>query len=304
MSETIFLDMLGKGKIRESYTDLYHMVDLGGYKRCTFNEVDFQSDNVYICCFKDGMADASFSSAEAKARKCKVILWQLEWMEWKEGELHFPEWAGEKYNIMGEWMWADEIWMSDKHAIDLMRIFNPKQFPRFRYVFLGGHPDFGISPEEKAETEILWEAVHMAYMTGMRGQKYEFMRVVNGNSFWGPDGWGERRHQGLLHARYGINLHQGHLPVITPQRFMFFASYSLPILTEYCADPSPYMVFQDALNHFEPSKTSVANKMLRDKAVAHNYELVTQRQTFRSEVDGAVSNMLHAFDSNSGIILQ
>jgi hypothetical protein len=82
------------------------------------------------------------------------------------------------------------------------------------------------------------------------------------------------------------------MPVITPQRFMFFASYSLPILTDYCGDPSPYMVFQDALNHFEPSKTSVANKELREEAVRHNYDLVTRRQTFKSEVDKAVETML------------
>ncbi len=295
MSEIIFIDHFPKdnptGPIRQSYVDLFHMVDLWGYKRCGYREVNYQSDNIYVVTFKDGTSDATFSSEEAKARKCKIVLWQIEWMEWKDGELHFPEWAGEKYNIMGEWMWADEIWMSDKHAIKLIEIFNPTQAHRFRYVFLGGHPDFGAQDYDGREK--LWEAVHISYLTGFRGQKYEFLRAVNGNTFWGPNGWGEDRHKALLNARWGINLHQGEMPVITPQRFMIYASYSLPILTEYCANPSPYIVFQDAMNHFQPHKTAVGNKMLRDQAIAHNYELVTKRQTFKSEVDYAAERMVH-----------
>ena len=290
MREIIFVDHFGDGKFRESYTDLFHMVDLWGYKRCSFNEVDYQSENTYICTFKDGAADSSFSSAEAKARKCKIVLWQLEWPEWKDGDLHFPEWAGEKYNIMGEWMWADEIWVSDRHVIKLMSIFNPDQIHRFRYVFLGGHPDFGAQGYD--QREFFWEAVHISYLTAMRGTKYELLRQFNPNTFWGPNGWGKERHEALIHSKWGINLHQGEMPVITPQRFMIFASYSLPILTEYCADPSPYIVFQDALNHFQPHKTAVGNKMLRDEAIAWNYDLVTRRKTFRSEVDKAVERML------------
>jgi hypothetical protein len=292
MPEIIYVNHFGEGKIRESYTDLFHMVDLWGYKRCDYNQIDYQSDSIYVCTFKDGMADSAFSSPEAKARKCKIVLHQLEWAEWKDGGLIFPEWAGEKYNLMFEFLWADEIWFSDKWMYQMVGRFNPKQFNRCRYVFLGGHPEFGISPDDKAAIPVLWEAVHLSYLTGMRGQKYEFLRQVNGNSFWGPQGWGDERHRALAHARYGVNLHQGQMPVITPQRFMFFASYSLPILTDYCGDPSPYMVFQDALNHFEPSKTSVANKELREEAVRHNYDLVTRRQTFKSEVDKAVETML------------
>jgi len=287
VGEIIFIEMLGDGgKIRESYTDLYLMVDMWGYKKCLLNEVDYQSDATYVCTFKDGAADSAFSSVEAKARKCKIVLWQLEWPEWKDGELHFPEWRGEKYNIMGEWLWADEVWVSDKYVIELMNRFNPQNSKRFRYVFLGGHPDFGAKDYDGREK--LWEAVHISYLTGMRGQKYEFLRVINGNTFWGQNGWGNERHHALLGARWGVNLHQGEMPVITPQRFMIFASYCLPILTEYCADPSPYIVFQDALNHFQPGTTSVSNKMLRDEAIQHNYDLVTRRQNFRAEVDKAV----------------
>ncbi len=291
MSEIIFLDHFGPGKIRDSYTDLFHMVDLWGYKRCTMNEVDYQSDNVYICTFKDGAADSSFSSKEAKARKCKIVLFQLEWPEWKDGELHFPEWAGEQYNIMGAWMWADEIWVSDKYVMNLMHRFNPSQAHRFRYVFLGGHPGFGAQGYD--ERELLFEAVHISYLTGARGIKYEMLRQGQPNTFWAPNGWGKEREFALLHSRWGVNLHQGEMPVITPQRFMIFASYCLPILTEFCADPSPYVVFQDAMNHFDPRKTSVANKMLRDEAIAWNYDLVTRRQTLKSEVDKAVDSMLH-----------
>lgn len=293
MPETIFIDHFPKdnpaGRIRESYTDLFHMVDLWGYNRCGYREVDYQSQNTYVCTFKDGTSDSTFSSPEAKARKCKIVLFQLEWPEWKDGELHFPEWAGEKYNIMGEWMWADEIWVSDKYIIELMEKFNPSHAHRFRYVFLGGHPDFGAQGYN--EREIYWEAVHISYLTAMRGTKYELMRQFNPNTFWAPNGWGKDRHNALLHSRWGVNLHQGEMPVITPQRFMIFASYCLPILTEYCADPSPYIVFQDALNHFQPHKTAVGNKRLRDEAIAWNYALVTKRQTFKSEVDKAAERI-------------
>lgn len=300
MSEIIFIDHFAEGKIRDSYWDLYNMVDLWGYKRCSMNEVDYQSDATYICTFKDGAADSSFSSKEAKARKCKIVLWQLEWPEWEDGKLQFPEHAGEKYNIMGEWLWADEIWVSDKYVIDLMEKFNPAQSHRFRYVFLGGHPDFGAQGYD--DREFFWRGVYIAYLAGMRMHKYELLRTINGNTFWAPNGWGKERHHALIHTRWGINLHQGEMPVITPQRFMIFASYSLPILTEYCADPSPYIVFQDGLNHFQPHKTAVGNKMLRDGAIAHNYELVTHWKTFKSEVDAAVSAMLYHLAAHASLL--
>lgn len=287
MPETIFIRMLGNGgQVRESYQDLYHMIELSGYKTCLLNEVDFQSDNTYICTFKDGLAESTFSSKEAKERKCRVILWQLEWAEWRNGVLEFPAWEHNEFNVLWMFDWCDEIWVSDLYFFEMIRRFNPRSRDKTRFIVLGGHPDFG--KKDDVEYEPLYDFCHYMYLTGPRGHKFQILQDIGFKM--APNCWGKDREHGLLHSRWGLNLHQNPFPVITPQRFMLFASYKLPIVTDYCANPFPFKVFQDGLIHWDPRKSSVMNKELRDEAVEHNYRVVTHWFSFRKEVDRRINN--------------
>jgi hypothetical protein len=74
---------------------------------------------------------------------------------------------------------------------------------------------------------------------------------------------------------------------------MIFASYRLPIITDYCADPAPFVVFQDALIHFDPRKSSVMNKELVEAAVGDNYRMITETHNFKAEVDRLITLFNH-----------
>jgi hypothetical protein len=179
------------------------------------------------------------------------------------------------------------MWISDKYLYGLLCHFKPHANHKFRFVFFGGHPDFGN--KDDGNRKIKYDCAHFMYLTGVRGFKFNFMRdvikiVMAPNTFI-P----EERNKILLQSRWGLHLHQNSLACISPQRFMLFASFSLPIITDYVQNPFPYEVFQDGLVHFDPRKSSVMNDSMRRNAVEYNYYLVTDKHSFKKEVDRASS---------------
>ena len=282
--KTIFvLSRTTNGKLVESYCDYHHMIALSKYETCELNEIDYQSDNVYIWSSHIGNPTQVFMHAEAKSRKCKLVFWNIEWPNWIDGQLVGFE--GSDY--LGIEAHVDEMWVSDKYILSLLHRFKPDVAHKIKFVFLGGHKDFG--EQSDAHREIKYDFTHFMYITGIRGQKFHLLQEHGFRM--APNGYGSERLEGLLHSRWGLHLHQNSLACISPQRFMLFASYCLPIITDYCGDPSPYMVFQDALIHFDPRKSSVMNKEMRREAVEYNYYLVTEKCTFRKEVDRRVAGL-------------
>ncbi len=275
-SETIFVRMLNdQGQVRDSYTDYWHLVKLCGYKVCALGEIDFASDNVYIYSPDDGNSRATFATDAAKNRRCKVVLWQLEWPLWKAGSLvgcDVPT-------------YVDEMWVSDRYYLALQMQFNTAQARKVKHVFLGGHPKIGGEPMLSPT----WDLCPLMYSYGTREHKIQILKS-HGLTV-APNAWGQDRDFILRSSRWGLHLHQFPMPFIAPQRFLLFASYGLPILCDYCADPYPYKVFQDALIHFDPRETSVMNDQLRNGAVEFNYTLVRETMPFRDQVDDAVSQL-------------
>jgi len=283
MPETIFvLARTTGGSLIESYCDYNRMIELWGYRTCELSEIDYQSQNVYVWSTHIGNPTQVFMHQAAKDRKCKLVFWNLEWPNWVDGKLVGYE--GSDY--LGIEAHVDEVWFSDGYMVHLMRAFRPESASKFRYVFMGGHPDFGVK-ESYPRFMPEYDFAHFSYLTGVRGMKYHILRDQMGFTM-APNAFGAERDRLLRCSRWGLHLHQFSLPVISPQRFVVFASYRLPIVTDYCAEPAPYHVFQDALVHFDPRKSSVMNHYLRENAVEANYKLVTKDRTFRNEVDKAV----------------
>lgn len=279
MSETIFVKMVNdQGRVRDSYFDYWLMVEMWGYKTCTLGEIDYQSDNVYIFSPDDGNSKAAFTQPKARDRKCKIILIQLEWPRWQNGELtghEKPE-------------YVDEMWVCDKHFFDLTQRFSlSADALKIRYLFLGGHPQYG-NPDYASRSP-RWDFVHLLYVYGVREHK---LQILHDRGFtFAPNGWGEERDYVLRHSLWGLHLQQFPMPFIAPQRFTLFASYGLPILSDYCANPDPFYVFQDALIHWDPRETSVMHDGLRREATEYNFNLVREKMTFRSQMDLAVERI-------------
>jgi hypothetical protein len=279
MGEIIFVSVRNDaGRIYDSYSDYWTLVNLSGYKTCELSEIDWRSDNVYLFSPDNGNTKAAFQSPQAQARRCKLILLQLEWPRWKDGVLtghEKPE-------------YVDEMWVHDRHFFDLTQRFSTSTDAlKVRYMFLGGHPQFG-NPDY-ASRSIRWDFVHLLYVYGVREHK---MNILHDRGFtFAPNGWGQEREYALRNSRWGLHLQQFPAPFIAPQRFTLFASYGLPIISDYCADPGPFYVFQDALIHWDPRETSVMHDGLRKEAVEHNFNLVREKMTFRSQVDLAVERI-------------
>lgn len=280
MSETIFVyARTTGGRLFESYQDYWHMVNLHGYKCCELSEVDYQSDNIYVWSSAIGNPSQVFNNDAARARKCKLVNLFIEWPKWENG--HLTGWEGVEEPV-------DEVWVCDMHLYYLAKKFKGAGGDKFRFMVLGGHPDFGN--RDYKYRDIRWDFVHISYLTGVRGSKYYLLQDQYGYKM-APNGWGEAREEALLHSRWGLNLHQNPLPCLAPQRFMIFASYCLPIITDICYDTNPFICFQDALIHFNPNQTMVSNEKLRIEAIEHNYDMITNQKTFKKEIDRRVEEL-------------
>lgn len=279
MRETIFIISRTTGGVtHESYVDYWNMVRLWGYRTCELSEVDYQNpEHTYIWTSPIGRPQQVFEHDAARARKCKLILWHLEWPNWVNGKLLHLDGLADP---------VDQVWVSDAHLLSLWRIHEPKTAPKVRFLVLGGHPDFG-NPGYDSEAAPAYDFAHFMYLTGFRGEK--FYAIAQRGFSMAPNTFDMGQRDAILRqSRWGLNLHQNPLPCLSPQRFMIFASYRLPIITDFCENPSPFRVFQDALIQFDPKKSSVMHKETREGAVDYNYRMITDTRSFRAEVDGLV----------------
>lgn len=278
------------GALFESYQDYWTMVNLSNYPTCELSEIDYTDPSrVYIWSSPIGKPQQVFENEQARNRKCKLVMWFLEWPKWEEGKLLHLDGLADP---------VDEIWVSDRYLYTLFQRFVPAQAHKCKFLVLGGHPDFGVKEpinEVSSSTTKTWDFCHLMYLTGVRGDK--FYTIQQKGFRMAPTTFVEaERDHTLRHSRWGLNLHQNSLACLSPQRFMIFASYRLPIITDYCVDPSPFVVFQDALIHWDPRKSSVMNDEIRTEAVEANYKMVTETHSFKAEVDRLVkeSDLLHS----------
>ncbi len=235
----------------QSYTDVWSLVRLSGFKTCEIGDVDYDSCSTYIFFPCNGNTDAAFN----RPHRCKLIHWKLE----------------RNYEVKA---YADVTWCSDRFLA--LMTGSPKCF----YVPLGGHPGFGGKPLYPK----MWDFCHLSYAFGEREHR---MNLTAENGFTiAPCTFNlEERDIILAHSRWGLALHQTPEPIIEPPRYILFASWRLPIVAEACADPFPYKTIP-----WSPDcKALMAadEGYIRD-IVEDNYYLMTTRYSFRNCVEKAV----------------
>jgi len=264
-----FVELLNDdGIIYPSYREeLWELVKLSGFETCKLDEIDYQSNDHYICYLRNGNTEANFNHIQAKDRKCKLILFLLEWGTWKDGVM-------QGFDLEPYW---DSIWVSDRYYRELLRYKNPDI--KVEYVFFGGHKDFCGQPSTQE-----WDFVHLSYAYGTREHKMQIM-ANNGYTF-APNGWGEEKKYSLAHSRWGLCLHQFPVSFANSQRLTLFASWKLPIISDVIRDPYPYQTFPEGIIHFDPRNTICGDKSAMADSVDMNHFLV-QHNSFKRSVEEA-----------------
>lgn len=234
-----------------SYTDYWRLVRLSGFKMCGLADIDYDSDNVYICAPNNGYT-ASFQTP----RKCRIVHWELE----RPGTQHFAQY--------------DEMWVSDRTQ------WHMTASAACKYVPLGGHKELGVDPRYPK----MWDFCPLAYLYGARAEKVDKLAGLGftiAPSTFDP---GERNII-LAHSRWGLMLHQTPHPIMTPLRAVLYACSRLPIVAEYVADTWPYQFIPYEENM--ATLQAMDNGYVQDM-VDNNYYMMTETLTFRKCVEEAV----------------
>ncbi len=198
----------------DSYTDYWSLVRLSGFEVCEENEVEPDSDHVYILSPPNGNAHA----IAGQARRCRMICWFL---ERPVSGLHTV--VNHDY---------DAVWVSDRWLADELR-----HEGKVRYVPVGGHPQLGGEPVADKR----WDVTHQAYVYGRRASIINDLIIAGFRV--GPACWGKDRDEQLAASKVGLCLHQDNLLLLEPLRYVLFACWKLPIVAEKCHRHYPYHVY-------------------------------------------------------------
>lgn len=198
----------------DSYSDFWRIVELSGYPIVYYDQIDFQSDNLYIHCPMNGSYREHIKNHID--RRCKVGHWLLE----------RPDEGLEGYIS------------ANKELVDIrfvdFNIVSDAQLAKdtgFHYVPLGTHADFGTPGDSK-----IYDFCGLMSFTDHRAWLFRSPQLLQtrvGRLTLAPNGWGEFRNHTLQSSRFGLNIHKDRYPYCEPIRFAIFASYGLPFVTEW-----------------------------------------------------------------------
>lgn len=188
-----------------SYTDLYTLIDLSGFKTCFIDEIDPSSNNAYIITILNGeLPEGGYPDARAE-----IVLYDLEWH--LDG---IPPLANVE-------VWAGDAWYAERINA--------------RYVAMGSHPD--LCPEVTPKQD-LYDVAFYGYFDGVPRRQVIRQQLLERGVKVSPTGaWGAARHQMLRNSASYLHVHQlANAPTIAPLRMVVAAAYALPVITETCAD--------------------------------------------------------------------
>lgn len=206
----------------DSYVDFWRLVELSDFKTCYVDEMDLESDSIYITSPINGEFRPHINyrrSILQQPQRAKIVWWDLE----------RPDAAGNPpiSAVIDEIKpYIDAAWVSDRLVASLDS--------RFTHVVVGGHAGLRLIPP----AECVYDYTHQSYAWGRRENVYAALRGRGLRE--GPSCYGPERDRVLSSSRLMINMQQYTLPVVAPLRFVLAAAYSLPILTEKVHDPYPY----------------------------------------------------------------
>jgi hypothetical protein len=191
----------------QSYTDLWELVKLSGYRLIFIDQIKPESDNTYI------IATPDVNQEFVNNPKARIIYWLLEWY-------------GDYYQREG----IAETWVSNLTFAGTL-----KDKGNIRFVPMGSHA--GLGAQRGGE---YFDVAHMSY-DGIHRRSLIFGQMVERGIKIAPNGWGQERDFRLRNTRMMAHIHQDHnYPAIAPLRASLAAAYHLPLLCESGWDITPY----------------------------------------------------------------
>lgn len=192
----------------DSYSDLWKLVTLSGYPLIYMDEIDPDSDNVYIFStpqthWHTGVERNGWPGAHAR-----IIYWNIEW---------YPDVTYN--NIPGVEIWSADKWHADKIGA--------------KYVPMGSHPELPDLPVEDCPK--VYDVAMLSYYTNRRLETKLWLE--QGNISLAPNAWGLERHSILQQSAIMLHIHQhDYAFTVAPQRWALAAAYRMPLVTEHVSD--------------------------------------------------------------------
>jgi hypothetical protein len=211
--------------VYSSYTDFRMLVELSGFQSCLQDEVDLETDAVYILSpINREFGEWALRRLPAGHRRARMIWWNLERPDVDTVPvLDLPKNAVHA-SVDSVASIFDAIWVSDRYLASLNKMFT--------YVVMGS--DVRLANGPRMETK--YDLCHMAYIWGRR----EILNRLGGGWRVAPACWGVERDVVLRSSFAMINIHQTPAPAGEPLRIALSAAYRLPLITETLADPTPF----------------------------------------------------------------
>lgn len=201
-----------------SYRDLYRLIELSAFPTCYIDEVDPDSDNAYIVTILNGESQNGWRQGRAR-----IILYDLEY--------HLPT-DGYHREAFKAPPGVAEVWAGDKWYAEQIGA---------RYVPMGSHPGLrargGVVSQPK-----LFDIAYIGYINGVpRRERIRQELIQHGVKVSPPVAWGDERDAVLLASTAYLHVHQwDNVPTIAPLRMVVAAAYSLPVISEMCADAGEF----------------------------------------------------------------
>lgn len=246
----------------ESYSDFWRLVELSGFPIIYMDEIDADSDHVYIFStpathWHDGVERHGWENPRAR-----IIYYNIEWYM----DVDYSSIPGV------------EVWNADKwHA----------EQTHTRYVPMGGHSGLrledGLDWEKKYDVATLFAPSYRRYAA--------LDQLMTHGVHIAPNGWGQVRHESLSQSRAMIQVHQKDLPTIAPQRWALAAAYRLPMITETLADSGMFtanyrlMCDLEHLGAFVSTWLAPENRSLLADYGHCLHQLLCEHYTFRKGIE-------------------
>lgn len=203
----------------QSYTDFWRLVELSGYQAIDYDDIDVDSDNVYIFT----PLNAEWSTRWPGPVKATMILWDLEFRlkessyEWPDSDLVTPP-------------FISRIWASDKWYAERIKA---------QYVPLGSHAGLVGT----AHTDETYDVAVMCYIYGRRGTAIHALSE-RGVTI-APNAWGDERDALLKASTVVLHIHQHErVHSVAPQRYAIAAAWHKPLISERVYDTG---IFNDCV---------------------------------------------------------
>jgi hypothetical protein len=253
--------------VYDSYTDYFNLARLSGYPVIYCDEIDVDSDNVYIFTPLNGENNHGWRQGRAT-----IILADYEWRlkesdyAWSESDLTIPPGVSR--------VWASDKWYAERiHA---------------QYVPLGSHPGL---VGDAAPDPTIYDVAPLAYRTGRRNEA--FGKMIERGLTIAPNAWDPERDAVLKSCKSVVHVHQHErVATVAPLRFAIAAAWHKPLISEQVIDRGIFdtcVLYADfsVIADYTALMTQRYPQILRDKA-DELHDTLCVSNSFKSYIESAL----------------